>query len=210
MLQQHSMSGPQCCPIYGWLGIVLSVGASTDIVGTTVWRLVSVCSAIYRLEAPTAISAGHPPHTVAIGCHWVAHTLCCRWHFHLPLCLLHSVLLCESLGWHILPATGPYSARVKLLPIPNFGQICPQNSAEIHICQMSPNAEFITSALHFNEKTKTQLLFSDFMCDFMFNNCPKNIIVHLIWGSYALNCESQLGRMKTALLLSFQAWFLQP
>ena len=50
-----------------WPGIVLSVGTSADMVGSTVWKLVSVCSAIYRLEAPTAISAGHPSH----GGNWV-------------------------------------------------------------------------------------------------------------------------------------------
>ena len=71
--------------------------------------VVSVCSAISRLEAPTAISLA-TPHSG----NWVAHTLC-RWH---PRhCVLPSVVQHWEFGWHILPATGPYSP-----PVWNFNQ----------------------------------------------------------------------------------------
>ena len=152
MLQQHSMSRPQCCPIYGWLGIVLSVGTSTDIVGTTVWRLVSVCSAIYRLEAPTAISLATP------HCgNWVAVAQCaqCRWHFHLPLCQSVAPALCTAVwefGVTHSPCHRSLFSPCETSTNSKFWPNLPSKlSWDPHMCQMSPNAEFITGLAFFKK-----------------------------------------------------------
>ena len=126
-----------------------------DAISATTVRGVCVCSAIYRLDSPTAISSA-TPHTgnwllgqslqVAFLSESVLHH---HHHHHHHHC---TVRFGDTFSLPQVPIH--YSARVKLLQIPNFSQIFPQNSAEIHICQMSPNAVF-EEVLH---KTKTSTL----------------------------------------------------
>ena len=118
-----------------------------DAISATTVRGVCVCSAIYRLDSPTAISSA-TPHTgnwllgQSLQVAFLSESVLHHHHHHPPHPHHHYCTVRFGDTFSLPQVPIHYSARVKLLQIPNFGQIFPQNLAEIHICQMSPNAVF--------------------------------------------------------------------